>query len=145
MPKLITLYCGEPLGFDKEYRQPWSDVSVRFTGKPARKKYRIEPTLISRPRLERDILCERIDLNKHPTGPRLKLEQLEQILTLLTNETGIHIVVRSDDDILPVIYSASDYIDRTEAEKLLRAYLRTQGFKSVRFKWLRPKSIAYPT
>jgi hypothetical protein len=144
MPKLIKLYSGEPIGQDKTYRQPWSDVSVSFTGKPARKKYRFEPTLISRPSLERDIMIERHDLTTHPESDRSKLEHLENVLQLLQSGSEFHIVADGVDDPVPVIYSNSDYIDRSEAEKLLRHYLKTLGFDAVRYKWSRPGAIAYP-
>jgi hypothetical protein len=144
MAKLIKLYCGEPIGIDKDYRQPWSDVSVKFTGKPARRKYRFEPTLISRPSLERDILIERDDYTRHRKSDRSELDRLENILQLLKSGTKFHIVARSVDDLVPVIYSNCEYIDRHEAENLLRHYLKTLGFAAVRYKWLRPRAIAYP-
>ena len=144
MAKLIKLYCGEPIGVDKAYRQPWSDVSVRFTTKPARKKHRFEPTLISRPSLERDIRLERQRLEKNTKLDSSELERLENILKLLKGGADFHIVAESIRDVVPVIYSNHDYIDRAEAEKMLRPYLKSLGFKEVRYKWLRPRAIAYP-
>ena len=55
MPKLITVRSYDPIAADKNYRQPWSDVWISFTGKPGRKRFRFGPTLVALPALIQDV------------------------------------------------------------------------------------------
>jgi hypothetical protein len=62
---------------------------------------------------------------------------------ILHNLNESQFYVESDEN-TPVLYTASNWIDRFEAEKMLRAFLRSLGFHRVRFSWERPDLVITP-
>jgi hypothetical protein len=145
MAKHIQIQCHEPMAIDKTYRQPWADVWLQFTAKPARKKYKLAPTLISRPALERDL---EIDVACQKENPDLDysagIQRHRKILEYLTNGGDIYIDIESIEKDMPNIYTTREYIDRTEAERMLNVFLRSLGYNSVQYKWIRPMIIITP-
>lgn len=141
--KLIKCICHEPIAVSKTARQSWSDVWVQYTGKPGRKKVSWGPTLVSKSDLEHEIQFQIELKNKYPFsfGGEELLELLDIEEKLKTQE----VFISNDWDYgTPTIYTASDFIDRKEAEKMLTVMMRGLGFKNVRFKWLRTKVIVRP-
>lgn len=130
------------MGRDELVRQPWSDVSVSFIREPGGKTFEFEPTLVSRPRLERDLITERELQLKYPEKDRnASIELLEKTIEGFNNGAEFHIDSKSPEDTIPVIYTSNAYIDQAEAEKMLVHFLRTQGLTEVGFQWVWPDVI----
>lgn len=143
MTTLITIECYEPMGRDELFRQPWSDVSVSFIREPGGKTLEFEPTLVSRPRLEQDLVTERELQRKHPERDRsAMIELLEKIIGLFNNGTEFYVDSESPEDTIPQIFTSQAYIDQAEAERMLVHFLGTQGFTEVGFQWVWPDIIA---
>ena len=138
MPKLITVRSSDPIAADKNYRQPFFDVWISFTGKPGRKKYKFGPTLVALPALKQDLEMAR-DANDAD-----EIADCEKILKFL-NDEDFYVAPRSDEAEFPSIYTAREYIDRAEAERMIASFMRTLGFAVCRFKWRRPKFTMVPT
>lgn len=120
MTTLITLECHEPMGRDELVRQPWSDVSVSFIREPGGMTYGFEPTLVSRTRLEQDLIFEREYQRKHPEqDSSATIELLEKIVERFNNGAQVYIDSKSPEDRIPEIYTSSAYIDQAEAEKMV--------------------------
>ena len=64
--KRVRLFCHDPLVVDPEALVYWSDVWVKFKGKPGRKLYEYGPTLISGADMENTLESNREFLAKHP-------------------------------------------------------------------------------
>lgn len=142
MTTLITLECHEPMGRDELVRQPWSDVSVSFIREPGGNTYELEPTLVSRARLEQDLIFEREYQRKHPEADgSATIKLLEKIAEVFNNGAEFHIESESPQDRIPEIYTRSAYIDQAEAERMLVHFLRTQGLTEVGFQWIWPDVI----
>jgi hypothetical protein len=142
MSTLVTIECNEPKGRDELARQPWSDVSVSFVDGPGGKTYEFEPTLVSRPRLERDLTFERESQRKDPARDRsATIELLEKIVDLFNNDAEFYVDSKSPEDCTPEIYTSNAYIDQAEAEKMLVHFLGTRGFTEVGFQWIWPDVI----
>jgi hypothetical protein len=45
---------------------------------------------------------------------------------------------------IPNIYTSAEWIDRAEAERMLRYYLASMGYHNVRFNWKRPDFVVNP-
>jgi len=128
MNTLVTIECHEPMGRDRLVRQPWSDVSATFISEPGGTTYRFEPTLVSRARLEQDLIHQ-----KH---------KLDKILKSLNEGAEFYVDARSPEDSIPDIYTRKDYIDQAEAERMLVYFLGTRGFTDLGFQWVWPEFIA---
>lgn len=141
--KLIHCRCHEPIGLSKEAQQPWSDVWIRYTDKPGRKKVCYGPTLVSKGALKRDLDFEREFQAENPEyADEKEIREMEEVLRRLENEP----VVIGDDwqHGTPTIYTANELIDRKTAEQMLSAMMAGLRFQSVRFKWKRPKFVVRP-
>lgn len=137
MPKLITVRSYDPIAADRNYRQPWSDVWISFTGKPGRKRYQFAPTLVALPALIQDVELARY------SGRADEIADCERILKVLS-ATDFYVEARSAEAEFPSIYTSRKYLDREEAERMLAYFMGTIGVASCRFKWRRPKFTMVP-
>jgi FAD synthase len=79
---------------------------------------------------------------KYPEEDDIDLKDLENALEGLRTQD---IVVGNDWEYgTPTVYTASELIDRAEAERMIAVLMRTLGFNSIRFKWKRPRFIVRP-
>jgi len=142
MTTLITLECHEPIGRDELARQPWSDVRISFVREPGGETCEFEPTLVSRPRLERDLRFEREHQLENPARDRsATIALLEKIIELFDSGARFHVDTKSPEDRIPEIYTNHEYIDQEEAERMLVHFLKTHGLTDVAFQWVWPDSI----
>jgi len=136
--KLITVRSYDPIATDREYRQPWSDVWISFTGKPGRKRCKFGPTLVALPALIQDVELAR------SSGDVAETRDCERILRVLSR-SNYYVEARSSEAGFPSIYTSRKYIDRAEAERMIAHFMSTLGVAACRCKWLRPKFTMVPT
>ncbi|MCA1566936.1 MAG: hypothetical protein LC803_15075 [Acidobacteria bacterium] len=145
MPKHVIIRCYDPIARHKFARQPWSDVWLSFTAKPGRKKYRFAPTLVSKVALEGDLRSAREQQAKEAASDYAReIEIAENVLTFFANGGDYFVDAKSSDKYTPTIYTSRPYIDRAEAEVMLRKFMRTLGYLDVTYKWLKPKFLMIP-
>jgi hypothetical protein len=132
------------MGLDPDYRQPWSDVSIAFDGPPPHGRREREPTLISRPSLARDVSIQRELRDEGKARHPEELEMSERAMNALDSGEEFHLEVDSPEDMIPVIYTSMEYVDRSVAERMVAFYLATLGISNPRFEWIPPQFIAYP-
>ncbi|HEX8131107.1 MAG TPA: hypothetical protein VF527_18555 [Pyrinomonadaceae bacterium] len=145
MPKHVTVRCYDPIARYKFARQPWSDVWLSFTAKPGRKKYCFALTLVSKVALEGDLRSAQEQQAKGAVSNYAKdIEIAENVLTLFANGDDHFVDVESSEKYTPTIYTSRPYIDRPEAEVMLRKFMRTLGYENVTYKWLKPKFLMIP-
>lgn len=135
--KHVRTWCHGPIAVAPLYRQPWADVWLRFRGRPGRKVYTYGPTLISKPELHGALRFQR-DLDPPDLKEIAKLERAAARI-----ETRDLLIV-PDPGRCPDIYTAADYIDRREAERMLQFLMTSLGFGRTRFVWARPRLIIDP-
>jgi len=133
------------MGRDSSVRQPWSDVRISFVAGPGGETIEFDPTLVSHARLERDLDFEREYQLEHPggDGPAI-IERLAKIAEHFNNGAEFYIDSDSADDKAPEIYTAHEFIDQPEAERMLVHFLGTQGIKDVGFQWIWPDIVCPP-
>lgn len=165
--KHIQVRCYEPLAVDKSVTQGWSDVWLRWKGKP-KEVYTAAPTLVGRYELHNDMY-----LAKQPTpsvefvdgenGTELKfgppvdmstdteelerLQRIDEYLNLypffLDESTSKR---KSDLRTLPTIYTQTEWINRAHAEGMLAYWFSfAYGIRNPKFIWKKPKFIIQPT
>lgn len=132
--KQVRVSCHGPIAFSKHYKVSWEDVWLRWKTKPTKTHYKA-PTLMSRSDLETELeinqLCmEDTEWNNTPYF----INEKQKLLNILN-----HLAVESDlyfdgDD----IYTSKESIDRDEAERMIREYMKRQGFSHVNLKWRKP-------
>jgi hypothetical protein len=137
MPIEVIVRCDEMIAVDAEFRQPWSDVLIRFSNGSAHREFDL--TLIAQPTLERDLRIEREKVAAHPERDRKPILRLESFLESLNLGRGIVVDFNAPGGPIRTVYTSSSYIDRAIAEEMLRFLLETQGVADVRFTWLRPE------
>jgi hypothetical protein len=142
--KKITCHCHGPIAVGKQYKSLWEDVWLTWTEKPGRKKKTIGPTLISKTDILREIEFEKEFLEEYPEHKDTSI--LEELETAL-REVGVneyHIIRRKDND-LPSVYTNAEYIDRKEAEIMIRVLMIDYGYNNIRLKWKRPHTVIIPS
>ena len=143
MTILVTIDCYEPMGRDRQVRQPWSDLSVTFIDPSTKQESRFETTLISRECLERDLAIQKKELSKNPNATRSdRITAFEQIVDRFNEGSDFHVISQTPDDRNPEIYTSTPYIDQLEAERMLTHFLGTQGFTGLSFQWVWPEYVA---
>jgi hypothetical protein len=142
MKKRVRVQCYDPISADLNYRQPWSDVWIRFKAGPGRKIYTYAPTLLSRPELHTDIRMAREDVSESE-GELAEVERLERINAHLAS-SPVYIDTEYPDRKYPNIYTAAEWIDRQEAEAMLHAFMATLGFRHTKFQWKNNSFIITP-
>lgn len=140
MSKKITVSCYGPIAVSRKYQSRWEDVSLSWTGKPARKKYQLVVSLFSKPAAER--YHQELIAHKQDEGSNDKIDQSR--LAIEAIDQGILHLIRDGGDNLPDVYTPKDVIDRNEAERMIAAVMKSRGFENIRCKWKRPKFIIYP-
>lgn len=143
--KLIHCHGCEPLFVSKEYRQPWADVWLSWTSKPGRTKMKYAPCLVSKPSAEQDLMITEDCARLHPDlNYKDDLARERRVLSALTALDSIHIEEFANKH-MPEIATSREYIDRREAERMLRYYFETMHrMPLVRFKWHRPHHVVIP-
>lgn len=143
MTILVTIDCYEPMGRDRQVRQPWSDLSVTFIDPSTTQELRFEMTLISRECLERDLAIKQKELSKSPTASTSQLITVfEQIIDRFNQGSDFHVISQTPDDRTAEIYTSTPYIDQLEAERMLIHFLGTRGFTGLSFQWVWPEYVA---
>jgi hypothetical protein len=136
--KLVHCKGHEPIFIQPSFKQPWADVWINWAAKPGRKRMRCGPTLVSLPSAKQDLELTKRCADENPSLDYAEdLEREEIIVTVL--EAGAEIHCDKSLSGIPQITTSKDYIDRAEAERMLRFYLEQEHKLSVvRFKWHRP-------
>lgn len=142
MKKKVRVFCHEPIALDPTFQQIWADTHITFKSRPGRTVRAYGPTLCSRTDLERDIMVS--DSQAVLQGGEY-LAVLKQTLRRLDEgERFVSPDVSGADEGVPAIYTAAEWIDRAEAERMLEFLMATLGYKDVRFQWSRPKFVFSP-
>ena len=166
--KKVRCLNSEPISLYPEYQQGWSDTWIQFKTRPGKREYRA-PTLISAGSIKREIegnkwglkyysseeaKKEFADPSSNPTWREVFSEITAQdmidhcVEDLAKNEADLAKTLKEGIWIdanegknknIPNIYTSAEYIDRKEAEKMLRFYMKSLGYKNVSFRWKRPK------
>lgn len=123
---------------------PWEDVWISW--KEGRKKCFDAPVLVSKLSLIQDIEVNDIC---HKNNPDMGFDKDAFELSLIKEsfDLGLKdvIVTNMDSQSGPCVYTKQDYIDRKEAEKMLRVLLCYRGVVSdLKFSWVRNDFLAYP-
>lgn len=123
----------------------WEDVWISWSCKPGRKTAYRGPTLIGMVDLKSEIYFHGELVKEYPEEPSYQ-EDLDSLLSAKEQLlAGKPFVVEGGNKNCDSIYTAKDWINRAEAEKMLAYYLReTEGMKDVRFKWVRAKRLVMP-
>ena len=140
--KRVLIRCYEPITVDPDYRQPWSDVWIRYKARPGRRVYGFAPTLISR-REWMFNLQEAQDEARTSEKAQVEVKRLESVIARLQT-SAVHVEIDGQDSACPNIYSVAEWIDRREAETMLRAFMALRGFRRIKFLWSRPRLIVQP-
>ena len=140
--KRVLVRCYEPIAVDWDYRQPWSDVWIRYKARPGRRVYGFAPTLISR-REWMFNLQEAQDEARTSKKAQTEVKRLESVVARLQTYAA-YVEIDGPDSECPNIYSAAEWIDRREAETMLRAFMALRGFRRIKFLWSRPRLIVQP-
>jgi hypothetical protein len=165
--KTVRCMTSEPISLDPHYRQYWADVWIQFKTGPNNRHYHA-PTLISLGDIQKeidsniwgleyyknpetvkeyneanqkhgreifkDITAE--DMYQHCVDDKVKNENLLE----KTLKKGMWIDPNyGKNKNIPSIYTSNEYIDRFEAERMLRLYMNSLGYKNVKFRWKRPR------
>jgi hypothetical protein len=142
--KRVLVRCYEPIATDPSYRQPWSDVWIRFKARPGRRIYKYGPTLISRPELHLDLRRARERAAEEASEEAAAdLADNERIDALLKT-VPIYVHTGYPEPLYPNIYTTADWIDRREAEKILQALMTELGFGRVKFVWRKTRFVIHP-
>lgn len=139
MTPLVTVRCAEPIGQDPHYRQPWSDVSIAFDGPVQAGRRELEPTLISRPDLERHLEMHRRS-GHDPESVRL----YEAAKRALDGGARFYLQPNTAHEFGPTIYTSGEYVDRAEAERMVSFLLATLGISDPQYEWIPPPYIVPP-
>jgi hypothetical protein len=143
--KRVTVTCWEPMAVDPTAQQLWGDVWIRFKARPGRRAYSFGPCLCSRKDLERDLAGFDSDAGATLADFSEDIAYVHSVLETLRNQP---FWFNPDDDMsrrgTPNIYTATDWIDRAEAERMLTYFMSTLGHHNPRFHWKRPKIIFQP-
>ena len=137
-PKLIHCSGRDPVSVGREYRVPWCDVWIRWAGR-GREVVRLGPTLKTLNEVKADLI---MDEECHVEHPDLNftddIERNRKMIAAAERDGFAHDAPHPHG--IPNIVTARGYIDRAEAERMLRWFLAdAYGFRSVRFKWKRVK------
>ena len=141
--KRVRVSCHEPIAVAPEYKQAWSDAYISFKSRPGRTVRHYGPTLCSRTDLERSLEIERSLIRANPKYVQDYKIRLETALRGI-DEGGVYIE-RTDDEGLPTLYTSAEWIDRAEAERMLRVLMASLGYSSVRFQWQKPDFVIHPS
>lgn len=143
--KLIHCRGHEPIFGDPLFKQPWTDVWIYWSCKPGRRTEHIGPTLVSLPSAKQDLEITEACASKYPNlDYTADLARERTVIQALEAGAEMHYEANSH---IPQITTSKDYIDRAEAERMLRFYLKEEhNLPVVRFKWHRPTRglIVYP-
>lgn len=74
-----------------------------------------------------------------------EIADCERILIFLNDGGDFYLETRREQEEFPSIYTSREYIDGAEAERMIGYFMRTLGFATCRFKWLRAKFTMVPT
>ena len=140
--KRVFVRCYEPIAVDRDCRQPWSDVWIRYKARPGRRVYSFAPTLISR-REWMFNLQEAQDEARTSKKAQTEVKRLESVVARLQT-SAVYVEIDGPDSECPNIYSVTEWIDRNEAETMLRAFMALRGFRRIKFLWSRPRLIVQP-
>jgi len=142
--KHVRAICHEPIAIRPDFKQPWADVWIRYKAAPGRKVYEYGPTLVTKPDAERDFEISKTCQAEHPELDfSSDIAESERVMAFFAN--GGDILIGNDwEHGTPTIYTAKDYIDRPEAERMLRALMLHLGFRSIKLKWNKPKTVITP-
>ena len=152
--KTVRVECFEPLAVDRDARQTWADLWIRFKAKPGRRVVRLALTLISRIDLEQQVRRESADAQLSTDGARRAGEVAAQtrpsaLLAAVLRE-GVALDLVTPPGLprgyrLLTIYTAASLLHRAEAERMIRHLLEVDcGIRRCRLHWQRPKQLVIP-
>ena len=109
--------------------------------------------------IEQDLWVDRqivSDFDAAPNNkPRMSLADIEEVKAEILYSEEIQrltkdgqIIIRqshSEEERLESVFTGSEEIDRTEAEKMLLVYLASYGYnpENIKFKWVKTKHVAW--
>lgn len=152
MPKVVV-DCFGPINQSRKAKSLWEDVWLTWRVKPKRKnKKHVEPTLISKKDLERDIRLHKEELedckkeNETNTIIDFIKKDLSRNLKILDElEKGNIYIEYNPNDNIPNIYTPKDYIDKNEAERMCKKLLEEYyDLQNIIFKWKRSNLVIIP-
>ena len=138
MPKQIKVRCYGPITVDPDYPSLWEDVYLSWTQKPGRKRMEIAPCLVSKTDLISDLLTHK---NMQEDGAADFSEDIERLEKALSTIENGHYYIYDKDNPLTDMCTPKEYIDKKEAEKMIRLIMIEYGYDNVKLKWERPKMV----
>ena len=139
--KTITAICHGALPRWPTAISPWSDVWLRWKGKPRRKVYYAAPCLCGRDNLDFDRMITEKCAKDNPEFDYSEDIAREQAMADALERQPYAF----DDHDMPNVYTRAAGIDRAEAERMLRFFLRERhGLKDVKFRWKKPRIHVFP-
>lgn len=142
MPKLkeVQMICFSPSSKFADCEIGWDDVWLKF--KNHRRPVCIGPTFISRKYIENELKFRETDKTlKHVKYNTEYCNELRNILQKLKTN-NIVMISKKENNI--TIYSSRDSLNRKEIEKMSRFYMKSVGFKHVKFRWKKSKYLVIP-
>lgn len=126
---------------------PWDDVALRFKAKPGRRVVCLEPSLCGHAGLVAEVDCSREALrsvgSKDPRRQTIEASIAEgEALCARVRRKGLMFV--AGHGLAPTygnVFTASDFIDRSEAERMLNFFLSAVGYSPGRFVWKRSRVL----
>ena len=119
--KIINVKCYGPIAAGPHYESPWEDVWLQWKGKPGRRKYSADPTLVGLHEALNDL---KVAPAKDKPDQREVLKQLKRqpYVVEITNLTHV--------------YTRAEQFNRAEAERMLAYYLKERhGIANPKFRW----------
>lgn len=126
-----------PLNAGPHYRTVWDDVWLSWKGKPGRRTYRAAPCLMTEVDLDQEIVSTQELILKYPD-----IDWADELHRLLTIKSALAVspYVTDMHGRFPDTWTRAEYIDRAEAERMLRHMLacRYHVTGPVKFIWRKP-------
>lgn len=138
--KKVFAKTSSPIIF-KNVDVGWSDIWIYFTTKPARKREEFAPTFISQSDLEFDLEFSKSWCADHPLDVEAKrnLDQQQAIFDKLQKQEIV--ISETKNPYIPDIYINKSSFRRSDAEKMIDAFMKYLGFTGAKVKWQKPPNI----
>lgn len=138
--KRIICRSHSVLAAGPHYQTYWDDVWLRWKGKPGRRTYYEAPMLASRAHLEGELSTDKAMQQKSPKHDwAIDIVYSEKMLAMLDAAPYVR-----EEGPCPNVYTNAEYIDRAEAERMLRWFLHeTHGITNPKFIWKKSDLIVH--
>lgn len=160
MNKRVLIKSFSGLAVDPNYTVGWEDIYLELHW-PKRHKLYLAPTFMTRDDLVHDIkiqfqLAEEnkkkewaIKCEEHGKFLQGVLEQLDRDGMAVDAKLDCKALARSKSGdrnqfALSGVYTAKEWINRAEAERMITYYLGLFGVKDAKYTWIRPSFFCHP-